>query len=117
MYGAFPDDVFLQAAVGRGLNQIYTHQKEHTLGTVVDLPAPEFESSYNNFLRFIQNLRLTEVAAISYYFMMQHQTQSYSNETFLQALIESKDHFDKATEKQQWVDYYKKTFLKTNTSF
>jgi predicted Zn-dependent protease len=117
MYGAFPDDVFLQAAVGKGLNQIYTHQKEHTLGTVVDLPAPEFESSYNNFLRFIQNLRLTEVAAISYYFMMQHQTQSYSNETFLQALIESKDHFDKATEKQQWVDYYKKTFLKTNTSF
>jgi hypothetical protein len=99
------------------INQIYTHQKEHTLGTVVDLPAPEFESSYNNFLRFIQNLRLTEVAAISYYFMMQHQTQSYSNETFLQALIESKDHFDKATEKQQWVDYYKKTFLKTNTSF
>jgi hypothetical protein len=49
--------------------------------------------------------------------MMQHQTQSYSNETFLQALIESKDHFDKAAEKQQWVDYYKKTFLKTNTSF
>jgi hypothetical protein len=49
--------------------------------------------------------------------MMQHQTQSYSNEAFLQALIESKDHFDKAAEKQQWVDYYKKTFLKTNTSF
>ena len=110
MHGLYPDDIFVQAAIGKGLNEIYTRQKEHTLGKVIDLPSTEYEPSYNNFLHLLQNIRLSEVAALSYYFLTQYQAKSTLTEEYVKALIESTDHFEKFGEKQEWIDYYRKNF-------
>ena len=110
MQGAHPDDIIVRTAIGKGLNEVYKHQKDHTLGKIIDLPSPEYERSYNDFLRLLQNLRLTEVAALSYYFLTQYKTKNDLNEEYVQALIESADHFEKFGEKQDWIDYYKKNF-------
>jgi len=114
----YPDDLYLQTMAGKCLNEIYDRQKNHTLGTVIDLPNPEFNKSYNSFLHFLQNLRLPEVAALSYYFLLQYQTPSNtSNEEFTRELILSKVNFDKTDEKQQWMDFYRKNFPTSKYNF
>ena len=111
------DDVHLQTIVGKCLNEIYTRQKNHTLGKAIDLPDPDLDNSYNTFLHFLQNLRLTEVAALSYYFLAQYQSSSSTNAEFTKELIVSKANFDKQEEKQKWIEFYKKNFPTTNYNF
>jgi Zn-dependent protease with chaperone function len=65
----YPQDVYLTTMVGKCLNELYGHQKKHELGKVADLPNPHFDEEYNSLLRMIQNLRLQELAALSYYFL------------------------------------------------
>jgi hypothetical protein len=114
----YPDNVYLQTIAGKCLNEIYKRQKNHTLGLAIDLPDPEFNKSYNSFLHFLQNRRLTEVAALSYYFLLQYQTpSSTANEEFTRELILSKINFDKADERQQWMDFYKKNFPNSKYNF
>jgi hypothetical protein len=48
---------------------LYQAQKGHTLGKVVDLPAPYYPENYNSLLQFVQNLYLVDLASISYYFL------------------------------------------------
>jgi hypothetical protein len=113
----YPDDVYLQTITGKCLNEIYTRQKNHTLGKAIDLPDPELNKSYNDFLHFLQNLRLTEVAALSYYFLGRYQARSTNNAEFTKELIVSKANFDQQEEKQQWIDFYKKNFPNGNHQF
>jgi len=117
MQGIYPDNIMVQARIGKGLNDVYTHQKDHTLGKLIDLPSTEYESSYNNFLHLLQNIRLSEVAALSYYFLTQYKTKAALTEEYVQALIESTDHFEKFGEKQEWIDYYKKNFPQSKHQF
>lgn len=67
----FPEDKYLQANVIRCLNKIYESQKAHTFGKVVESPTAFTEEKYNSFLQFLGRLRLTEIAALSYYYAMQ----------------------------------------------
>jgi hypothetical protein len=117
MLDEHPGDAKLQGMVGKCFNEIYKNQKSHTLSTIVDLPGPGFNQSYNALLRLIQNLRLSEVAALSYYFLKQHETISINNEDFVAALITSKEHLGKEQERQQWVDFYQQKFPKGNHQF
>jgi hypothetical protein len=109
--------VYLQTTIGKCLNEIYRRQKNHTLGKAIDLPDPELNKSYNDFLHFLQNLRLTEVAALAYYFLGQYQGRSTASAEFTRELITSKGNFDKQGEKQQWIDFYKKNFPTTTYNF
>ncbi|MBB1283916.1 M48 family metalloprotease [Flavisolibacter sp. BT320] len=90
-----PDDVFLHTMVGRCLNEIYTRQKAHELGKIVDLPDNSYTKDYNNLLRLLQNIRLSELAALSYYYLEAVQPQFSTNKDFVSAWVTSKNHFDK----------------------
>lgn len=113
----YPEDVNIQTIAGKCLNEIYARQKNHTLGKVIDLPDPELNKSYNSFLHFLQNLRLIEVAALSYHFLSRYQATSTTSEGFTKELIISKANFDRQEEKQQWIQFYKKNFPNSNQNF
>ncbi|HEV8084362.1 MAG TPA: M48 family metallopeptidase [Chitinophagaceae bacterium] len=69
-----PSDPYLIVQIGKIFNGFYEAQKAHTLGKVVDLPAPYFEPGYNQLLQFIQNLYLVNFSSINYYFLKQYET-------------------------------------------
>jgi predicted metal-dependent hydrolase len=105
-----PDNTWLITNTGRCINKLFTAQKNHTLTQITDLPSPYNEKNYNALLHFIQRVRLTDLGAISYYFLQAWQSGLLANEDFLAALIESKANFNKPEEKQQLIETYKKQF-------
>jgi Zn-dependent protease with chaperone function len=111
------DNPYLMAMVGKCLNRMYTAQVAHELGKIVDLPNPQYDSEYNTLLRLIQNLRLTELASVTYYYLKSHQESGKVSEEYIAALIKSKDNFGKPEEKQEWINYYQSHFQKRKYNF
>jgi len=70
-----PGDPYLVAQIGKVFNGIYTAQKAHTLGKVVELPSPDLPTNYNLLLQFIQNLYLEDIASINYYYLKKYHPQ------------------------------------------
>lgn len=77
-----PDDVYVHTMIGKCLNTLYAYQKNHGLDKIVDRPNPREEASYNTVLHFIQNLRLQEIASLSYYFLKQDESRFSSDKEF-----------------------------------
>ena len=110
MLPANRSDAYLVTNVGRCLNDIYKAQKEHTLGKIVDLPSPYHDKKYEKLLQFIQQLRLPDIAAISYFYLLAYQSDLAVHENFLEALINSKSNYNKPEERKYWIDRYNKQF-------
>jgi len=105
-----PGNAYLITNTGRCINKLFTAQKNHMLAKVVDLPSPYADKGYNTLLEFIQRVRLTDLGAFSYYFLLHNQNALMSNEDFLAALIDSKVNFNKPDEKTALIDMYNKQF-------
>lgn len=110
MLERFPGDPYLVANTGKCLTRLYLEQKNHTLSKVVDLPSPYNDKKYDKLLHFIQRVRLTDLAAFSYYYLLPVQSQYATSEEFVAALIRSKEYFNKPDEKQTWINHYQKQF-------
>lgn len=92
MTAAFPRNVYLHTLIGKCFNTLYTYQKNHELGKVTDLPGAVHSSEYNLLLRLIQNLRLQEMAAICYHYLLQFQPV-FTDEEFTAVWSTSKQNF------------------------
>jgi len=90
MLQSYPGNAYLITNIGRCFNKMYTAQKNHVLGTVVDAPSPVTEKKYNAFLQFLQRLKLPDIASINYYFLTPYATRLSSNADFNKAYAESK---------------------------
>ncbi|HRH59767.1 MAG TPA: M48 family metalloprotease [Chitinophagaceae bacterium] len=91
----FPHDAYLTTHVGRCLNEMYAAQKNHTLGTKTDLPSEGREKNYNDFLEFIQKLRLNDFGNISYYFMRLNAKDFGTDNNFMEAFNTARKNIDK----------------------
>jgi hypothetical protein len=65
-------DAYLIVQIGKILNSFYACQKTHTLGKVIELPAPGYSANYNTLLQFVQNLYLDDYASLSYHYLDQY---------------------------------------------
>ncbi|RAW00433.1 M48 family metalloprotease [Pseudochryseolinea flava] len=79
----YPDNAYVHAIIGQCLYQHYAHQQNHELGKVLSLPDPRFAENYDRFLTFMHNLRLSELASLSYHYMASRKDRYISNEEFL----------------------------------
>ena len=91
----YPDDVYLHTLIGKCLNEIYAAQKAHTLGRIVALPSPYYREEFNKLLHLIQNVRLYEIASISYYFLHQNKGRFEGNKSFAAVWETSVENFNK----------------------
>jgi Zn-dependent protease with chaperone function len=110
MLQCLPGDPYLMGMVGKCLNRMYSAQVNHELGKIVDLPNPSYDAQYNNLLRLIQNLRLTELGSIAYHYLKWNQVAGKTSEEYVSALIKSKDNYGKPEEKKEWIEYYESHF-------
>ena len=110
MHKADPSNSYVNGVIGKCLARIYTAQKQYELGKIIDLPNDAFDEEYNKLLHLLQNIRLSDLAAITYYFMEAHTLSGKQSETFLKALIKSKENFEKPEEAAHWTQYYNNQF-------
>jgi Zn-dependent protease with chaperone function len=94
MSAIFPGDVYFHTMIGKCLNSIYTHQQNHELGKIVDLPGSEVNNQYNTLLKMLQNLRLSEISSISYYYLLQHVSEFSGHPEFSHVFEQARSHFN-----------------------
>jgi len=92
-----PDNPYLHCMIGKCLNQIYLFQKNHELGTITDLPNADREEKYNQLLLLIQNVRLKDIASISYHYLQTHADKASVYPEYQQILNTSKLNFNNHT--------------------
>lgn len=61
----YPDNEWLHGIVSKSLINICALQKAHQASRALPLPAPYYSASYNRFLAFLHNLRLSEMEMIA----------------------------------------------------
>lgn len=89
----YPADPYLATMVGKCLNELYAYQKRHELGKVADLPNPQFSEEYNSLLHLVQNLRLQELAALSYHFLKEKEATLGNHPEFQKTFTISKEQY------------------------
>lgn len=77
-----PDDAYLNAMVGRNLYHLHRHQKDHTLNRVLELPDPNYSAEYDQFLKFMNQFRLRDLAQMNYFFCENRLSKFSENEDF-----------------------------------
>ncbi len=60
----YPDCAYLREIQTLSLNGLYFHAKEHTLADVLAQNSPDYPDKYNQFLDFLNNLRLKDLLAL-----------------------------------------------------
>jgi Peptidase family M48 len=90
LYEQYPDNAYIVATIGKCFNLMYDNQKNHTLNNIVSLPHPLGEKNYNTLLDFIQNIKLQDMAAISYFFLKQYESRFAADKDFAAAFNKSK---------------------------
>jgi Zn-dependent protease with chaperone function len=93
MYMRNPNDLYTATMIGKCFNSLYEHQKTHTLNNAASLPSPKEEKNYNRLLLMIQNVRLQDFAAFSYYFLQQNESKFASDKEFAKTWSASKSNF------------------------
>ena len=94
MLQSYPNNTFLVTNIGRCFNKMYDAQKAHVLGKIMEAPSPTAEKKYNDFLQFLQKLRLTDIASINYYFLTDYSTKISPDKNFTEVYAKSKQLFN-----------------------
>jgi Zn-dependent protease with chaperone function len=90
LFYVHPDDAYLAAMVGKCLTGIYYAQQGHTLSSVTDTPSLTDSGDYGDFLRFLENVKLYDIASIGYYFMQQQLSKFSDQNAFMPAYDDTK---------------------------
>ena len=62
---SYPEQEFLKSAIGISIAKIYFAQKNHQLRKYVPLPDDRYSSNYHRMLLLVENIRLSELRALS----------------------------------------------------
>jgi hypothetical protein len=78
-----PNNIFLNAFVGQCLNAVYEGQKQHKLSKIVSIPSKNKPKDYQPFLRFLNNMSLSEIAAVNFFYLDKQDKSFLKDEFFL----------------------------------
>ncbi len=84
---------YLATMIGKCLNQLYDARLEHVMSKHADAPHPEMEREYAEFLRFLQNLSLTDIASLNYFFLQRESSKYSGCKDFQEAMAKATAHF------------------------
>jgi len=82
----YPDDVWLHAMIGRCLYQLYVAQEAHVLSKSLEQPGQNHDENYDRFLKFIHQLRLSELENLTYHYVINQEEEYFNDEDFLYTL-------------------------------
>ncbi|MCD6069404.1 MAG: family metalloprotease [Bacteroidetes bacterium] len=104
----YPNNEYLKYVISRCLSEIYFAQKQHNFSHVVDLPDPEFENSYNHFLKILHHLSGSDLNTISnYYYEDNLKVLSGTNSQFVGTFLACAK--SKSLESESYIREFEKT--------
>lgn len=106
----YPKNAYLHAMIVKCLFHIYQAQKNHEMNRYVDMPSDYFQQDYKQVLTFLNRIRLSDIAQLSYHYLKSYQEGLQQDEHFLFALILASELTEKKDEQVKWVQKYKSTF-------
>jgi Peptidase family M48 len=84
---------YLAAIIGKCMNELYTARLEHVMSKHADAPHPDMDPEYAEFLRFLQNLSLADMASINYYFLQRESPKHQTYPAFREAMEKASANF------------------------
>lgn len=109
-----PNNIFLNAFVGQCLNAVYEGQKQHKLSKIVSIPAKSQPKSYLPFLRFLNNMTLSEIATVNFNFLEKQDKNYLKDEFFLFTYLTAAKNANKTDILRTHKLAYLKSFPKGN---
>jgi len=91
----YPVDPYPRILAGQSLNALYEAMKNHQLRSISEMPGLRTESEYENFIVFLENLRIQELASLSYYYHKKYQNSIKGNEYFTVSIQRSVENYSK----------------------
>jgi Peptidase family M48 len=79
----YPENAWLRATIGRCLYQLYVAQAAHQLSKSLDQPSSRNDENYDRFLKFMHQLRLSELENITYNYIVNQKEEYFNDEEFL----------------------------------
>lgn len=79
----YPDEVWLHAMIGKNLYQLYVAQSTHQLSESLDQPGQKHDESYDRFLSFVHQLRLSELENMAYQYVISQKEEYFADEDFI----------------------------------
>lgn len=89
-----PGNAYLVTTIGKCFNEMYSHQKAHTLNRIVNLPSPYFDRNYDILTQFIQNITLGDMASLGYHFLNKYKAILAGEPGFEKALATATENFN-----------------------
>lgn len=108
----YPSNTYANMMLSLGYARLHYLQSEHQVQREIALPKRHFEKSYNNFLAFLNEVKMEETAALGYYGIRPVNEQWKNNEDYLFTLFYTARQFEKASEATAFKMEYLKKFPK-----
>jgi Zn-dependent protease with chaperone function len=107
-----PKDAYLHGMVGLQLNTIFSAVKSHRLSEVVLLPRRDLPSEFLPFVRFLNQITMSDAAQLSYRYLDRQEAVCLQNELFLFAKLQAAKNCGRTAEFATLKEAYRKNFPK-----
>jgi hypothetical protein len=92
----YPTESFPYLLNGQCMNALYKAMKNHQMRLISEMPGLYTESGYDEFVQFLDKLRIQDMAALSYYYHLRHLEKGKTADGFTQSLVQSSDNLSSA---------------------
>ncbi len=92
LYPQQPGNIWLATTLAKTMNHLYKAQAGHRLGNLIEQPGDSPTPEYEEWLRYLQNVRLSEMAAVHYRYLDKIAARVPENTAFRQELAEATQH-------------------------
>lgn len=92
----YPTESFPYLLNGQCMNALYIAMKNHQMRLISEMPGLYTESGYDEFVQFLDKLRIQDMAALSYYYHLRHLEKGKTADGFTQSLVQSSDNLSSA---------------------
>ena len=108
----YPEEACLHAMVGKSLYAIHQAQKKHELTEILDSPAAWQPIQYQTLLKFLEGLRLKEIAQLNYAYLYTRKEEFIHHKAFHHALILATEVVENEKELAILEDLWKEKYSK-----
>ncbi|MGL6266423.1 MAG: hypothetical protein ACRC2O_00795, partial [Chitinophagaceae bacterium] len=92
----YPTESFPYLLNGQCMNALYKAMKNHQMRLISEMPGLYTESGYDEFVQFLDKLRIQDMAALSYYYHLRHLEKGKTADGFTQSMVQSSDNLSSA---------------------
>lgn len=89
----YPSESFPYLLNGQCMNALYIAMKNHQMRLFSEMPGLQAESGYDDFMHFLDKLRIQDMAALSYYYHLRYQDKGKTTDGYAESMVHSSENF------------------------